>query len=196
MSIHCNTCRCDHANQPAELATLRAEVEALKAERDGAEITASNARSDRDSLAQRLAEAEGRAQRLTMAIDAQLKRCHCHGTGRVDVPCPFCGDSTYDHECPTESRECENCKPLRAALAAPEGAPTAHIEIRPMGDAGGALVSTVADARSSAPTALTEEDVSVIREALGEARLAARRGTHLERIVAEALEIFRSRRAR
>ena len=48
-----------------------------------------------------------------------LGKCpQCRGRGKYETDCRYCGDSTYDHNCVTEERDCPTCAPFRAALAA------------------------------------------------------------------------------
>jgi len=63
------------------------------------------------------------AQPLVEALRAYVKQCSCRGFGWREVICPYCGDSTYDHVCPSGTIRCasETCIQARAALAALEG---------------------------------------------------------------------------
>lgn len=55
------------------------------------------------------------------ALEGYAKQCpQCFGRGSYTEPCPYCGDSTYDHECPDETVTCAACAPARRALAALE----------------------------------------------------------------------------
>ncbi len=72
-------------------------------------------------------EVEGKLTRLRDALTEASKRCRCNGTGIYMYDnCPYCSDSTFDHECPDPvQRECTDlgCAAIREALLK-EGTPT------------------------------------------------------------------------
>jgi hypothetical protein len=116
------------AEADAMEAELRAKVEALTKERDEFEKqaaasldmaadTAEKWANEADELKASLSGALAREAGLRAVCEEQLKRCRCHGSGRVVLPCPFCADSTHDHECADQTRECLGCKAFRAALS-------------------------------------------------------------------------------
>jgi hypothetical protein len=62
------------------------------------------------------------AQAAAMREALKSWRCpECRGAGRYETICRFCGDSTYDHDCVTETRDCCLCAPIRTALAPDAG---------------------------------------------------------------------------
>jgi hypothetical protein len=62
------------------------------------------------------------APELLDALKRFVSACRCNGTGTYESECPYCGDSTYDHYCKHEIRECfsEPCKVARQAIAKAE----------------------------------------------------------------------------
>jgi hypothetical protein len=65
-----------------------------------------------------LAASEEKARGMCDALTKAIAKCsRCHGRGTHIEPCPYCGDSTYDHDCPDNDVECEECKPLRSIAA-------------------------------------------------------------------------------
>lgn len=74
---------------------------------DGAYVTGDESRAAIRRLA---AKAQGYAAAVAdnAALLAQLLRtCRCGGTGWYYPPCPHCGDSTNDHECP-DKKACDH----------------------------------------------------------------------------------------
>lgn len=68
---------------------------------------------DGEAVERRLREV---ARRATEGMrEAVLRICSdCHGSGKVELPCTMCGDSTYDHECDSQKVECVSCERLRS----------------------------------------------------------------------------------
>lgn len=69
-------------------------------------------KSESEQLTLRVAE-------LTEALRQTLLMCRCCGTGKYETNCTRCGDSSDDHECNDETRDCSRlvCVAARAALA-------------------------------------------------------------------------------
>lgn len=51
-----------------------------------------------------------------------LWKCRCRGTGKYVTECTLCGDSTWDHHCNDEERECsdEACAAARKLISEAE----------------------------------------------------------------------------
>lgn len=60
-------------------------------------------------LERRLREAEAESATLRGLVETLGKCRRCGGMGTVVIPCSFCGDSTYDHECNDEMAPCDVC---------------------------------------------------------------------------------------
>ena len=73
---------------------------------------------------QSLTDAQSKREaELVEALRGFVSACRCKGTGTYESDCPYCGDSTYDHHCKHEIRECfsEQCEKARQAIAKEEG---------------------------------------------------------------------------
>jgi chromosome segregation ATPase len=101
-----------------------AELEAVKIDGDRAALIlfVAKAREQRDALRTEVDRLTRDNEALREALDEALKACGlCHGKGHYLTSCSMCHDSTWDHECDDERRECERCTRLLALLAPTPG---------------------------------------------------------------------------
>jgi hypothetical protein len=72
----------------------------------------------RDQAKALLADMKLRVAQLLQNLKDSINKCGtCNGRGVWESDCPYCGDSTYDHNCVTETNKCERCAPARALVA-------------------------------------------------------------------------------
>lgn len=89
-----------------------------KAELDGPEpsnvaFVPQSTDEEQEATAKVISAAPDLAEALSQSI---LQCAKCHGKGIYWTDCTLCGDSTFDHMCNDEERECKHCKTAIAAL--------------------------------------------------------------------------------
>lgn len=64
------------------------------------------------SLVEQRDEWKARAEKAEAQAAALREALAKHCNGKVEVPCSFCGDSTYDHYCNDRTEPCPHCAKL------------------------------------------------------------------------------------
>ena len=80
------------------------------------------AREKRLAPGRELATLRAQLDAAVALLRQTIRLCECGGTGQWERSCTYCGDSTYDHNCNDEMRECTSaiCHNARAFLSSLE----------------------------------------------------------------------------